>query len=183
MQSWLENVYDNLSLDKTYIKNISSQNDPYTIFAQIVKVILADPVKYRPLVDEIAASKMVRAHFPPYARNQLSRIYPEDKDLAAALLIDTTTYYKLKDRPTFQYDSDGEEITIPYYSMCYLAPQYYFMMHFYDYPKTNAALAAFLEEHGVAWKELAYYKQNDGLWNLYNKRHPEMPMSKLGWIN
>ena len=178
MKSWLETVYNDLALDKTYIENMSSQNDPYTIFAQIVKAILADPVKHRPLVDSIAANKMVRAHFPPYARNQLSSVYPDDKELAAALLVDTTTYYKIKERPTFEYDSEGEEITIPYYAMIYTAPEYYFMLHFYEFPKSNTALAAFLEENGVAWKELAYYKRHDDLWDLYNKRHPDYPLSK-----
>jgi hypothetical protein len=178
MKSWLETVYNDLDLDKTYIQNISSQNDPYTIFAQIVKAISADPEMYRPLVDSIAANKMVRAHFPPYARNQLSSIYPDDKELAAALLIDTTTYYKVKERPTFEYDADGEEITIPYYSMVYTAPEYYFMLTFYEFPKSNAALAAYLEENGVVWKELAYYKRHDALWNLHDNRNPEHPLSR-----
>lgn len=68
------------------------------IYDTIYKKIATDPAKYKPVVDRISQDNIITC-FDLETRNNISKLYPEDEDIAMRLLIDTTSYYKIKYHP------------------------------------------------------------------------------------
>lgn len=69
-------------------------------------IVCDNPIKYRPLIDAIVRTDWIRLSLGLGLRYAISDKYP---DLTLMLLIDTTSYHKVK-YDTIGYDEEGEEI-------------------------------------------------------------------------
>ncbi len=168
MKNWLISTYEKLGLDTSALQDISSRTDPNTTFTQITKALVAEPEKYSTIIDEIINTPSIRIYFPPGHRLEIAKIFPEDKEIALKLLVDTTSYYKSIERDTGEYDEDGEEIIIHYgYKLITHCADYYFLLNFYDFHKYHPGLKVVLEENGINTSELKYYAKNDAFKKLY----------------
>jgi len=65
------------------------------IYNKIYLQVAKDPAKYKHIVDRISQDNIITC-FDVETRNNISKLYPEDEDIAMRLLIDTTSYYKIK---------------------------------------------------------------------------------------
>jgi hypothetical protein len=172
MKNWLISTYEKLGLDTTALQDISSRTDPYTTFTQITKALVAEPEKYSTIIDEIINTPSIRIYFSPGHRLNIAKIFPEDKETALKLLVDTTSYYKSIYR-SMGRDDDGEDIEVHCgYRLITHCADYYFLRTAYNYHEYHPGLKAVLEENGINTSELKYYTDNDAFKKL-NQFHKE----------
>lgn len=165
------NIYNILAIDAILPDNIYSSTQPLNyMYENIYNVIKQDPKKYMYVIDMILNDKDFIEYFPVYIRNAISMLYPEDSQLTATLMIDTTSYYKCKRTDTGEYNEDGEPIEEEIYHLVQGCPQYYFMMHFYKYYNINPTLRYILDNIHAKPSDMVYYKMSPELIKYYNDR-------------
>ncbi len=157
LQDLVNSIYKELGIElqcDIYDKKCDP-SDPYT---PIINAIKENPEKNRHITDSII--KSLRWILPVNSRIMLSNVYPEDKELALKLLIETSSYYKTYYRQI--YYGGPEEVS---YGIIYHCPDHYINRNKRLLIESKA-LMSILKEKGI---------DNYGfesLWAFYNSYIP-----------
>jgi hypothetical protein len=161
------NLYKVLNIPDEVPEDVLRSWDPVEpIYQKIYDVIATDPATYRHIVDEIIASNLIMC-FDIETRNKISLLYPEDEELAYKLLIDTTTYYKIKYYPVLSYD---EEDCDKLWRLMVDMDAIYFTNHFSEVCWSNPIIKKLLDENDITKIYSDTTWVNEKLWKIYMDR-------------
>ncbi len=138
------------------------------MYNKIYECIAKDPIKYRYILDRIIDNNFIQ-FFDEETRNKLSLLYPGDEELALKLLVDTTTYYKIKyhmsDTGSWEDDDCEKE-----YRLITHCAGIYFTHKFSKFCWSNPAIKKVLTDRNITEIQSESNWVNPELYAFYESR-------------
>ncbi len=159
VQDLVNSIYKEIGIELTFDID-DNKSDPSDPFTPIIIAIRENSDKYRHITDSIINCEALRWILPVDSRIMLSNVYPEDKELALKLLIETSSYYKTYYRK-ISYD-EPEQVS---YGIIYHCPNHYINRYKYMLVQSKALMST-LKEKGIDNYEF------ESLWTFYQSYMP-----------
>jgi hypothetical protein len=117
------------------------------IYNKIYLQFATNPAKYKHIVNRISKDNIITC-FDVETRNNISKLYPDDEELAMRLLIDTTSYYKIKYHPNESGSWEDEDCDKEYRLINH-CPDIYFTYKFKYICWDNPAMSKILKDRNI----------------------------------
>lgn len=162
-------LYKELNIPDEIPEDIVHSSEPLEdIYNRIYEVIKKNPIKYRYILDRIIETNLINI-FHQDTRNKLSLVYPDDEELTYRLLVDTTTYYKIKYYPNEKMSWDEEDCDKEYRLITHCS-SVYFSHHFSEYYRSNPVLKKLMESKNITKIQDGAGLVNPELYAFYESR-------------
>ena len=148
LRTTLIQLYKDLEITEEVPEYIISGEKPLDpIYNKIYQVLAKDPTKYKSIVDTIKDNDIIIC-FDLETRNNISKLYPEDEELTIRLLIDTTSYYKIKYRMNDNGSWEDENCDKSYKLVTH-CPDIYFTYKFITICWENPTMNKILRDRNI----------------------------------
>ena len=148
----------------------SDSPDPiFQIYNKIYEVVATDPAKYKNIIDKIADDKVLRMCFDEQTRNNLSKLYPDDEEIALKLTIHTASYYKVKYHPAYATCSWEDNDCDRQWRLITHCPDVYFTSRFEQTYRDNPAIMRILAKYQINEISAGAYNINPKLMELWSQ--------------
>jgi hypothetical protein len=148
LRNELVELYKELNIPDEVPEDIIYSWEPIEpIYNNIYESIAKDPIKYRYILDRVITNNFIQ-FFHEDTRNKLSLLYPDDEELAIKLLIETTSYYKIKYYPNDEGSWDDEDCD-KHYRLINHCAAIYFTYKFRTFCWSNPAIKKVLVDKNI----------------------------------
>lgn len=148
---------------------IESPDPIFQIYNKIYEAVATYPIKYKNITDKIADDKVLRICFDEQTRNNLSKLYPDDEELALKLTIQTASYYKVKYHPVYETCSWEDDDCDRQWRLITHCPDVYFTLRFEKTYRDNPAIMRIMDKYQIKEVSAGAYNINPKLMELWSQ--------------